>query len=252
MAISTRSGYQAAAIGAAAAALVVGAFSVGASSGGSPSAQAATLAAPRPAAARITVTGTGTVTGTPNQLTLSLGVQTNGGTVSSALSQANRAVRAVTAALRANGVAAADIQTADLNIWPNYQGSSPVPASYSVSESLTATLNQLGQAGRQIQAAVQAGGNVVTIDGVALNLTDTGSLLAAARGRAVQDARAKAAQFAGALGEPLGQVISITPDDQSVPVQFDQNAGAAKAAGSVPISPGSQQVTVSITVVYSV
>jgi uncharacterized protein len=248
MGVSISPSYRAAAIGVASAALLVGAFAAGASQDGGTPAQAATTAPQHPA--RITVTGTGTVTGTPNQLVLSMGVQVNGYSVDSALGQANQAVRRVTAALEQRGVAAADIQTSNLSIWPNYQGYSQVPVSYGVSESLTATLDTLSVAGGQIEAAVHAGGNVVTVDDVSLNLTDSGSLLGIARANAVKDARAKAAQFARALGEPLGQVISITPEDQSVPVVFGANAAATKT-GSVPISPGSQQVSVSITVVYA-
>jgi uncharacterized protein len=242
--------YRAAAIGVASAALLVGAFSIGASRNTGSAAQAATLTNAQSGSARITVTGVGTVTGTPNQLVLSMGVQVNGSTVSAALGEANQAVRRVTAALRQRGVAATDIQTSGLSVWPNYQENSQVPVGYGVSESLTATLNKLSVAGSQIEAAVHAGGNAVTVDNVSLNLTDTGSLLAAARANAVKDARAKAAQFARALSEPLGPVISITPDDQSTPIVFGPTASSAKSS-SVPVSPGSQQVSVSITVVYA-
>ncbi len=250
MAISISPGYRAAAIGVASAALLVGAFSIGNSrGGGSPAAQAATLTAAPSSSARITVTGVGTVTGTPNQLMLSMGVQVNGASVSSALAQANAAVRAVTAALLDRGVAAADIQTSGMSIYPNYQGNSQVPVGYGVSESLTATLNNLSAAGSQIEAAVHAGGNAVTVNNISLNLSDDGALLASARANAVTDAHAKAAQFARALGEPLGQVISISSADQAMPIMYGAQASAAK--GSVPISPGSQQVSVSITVVYA-
>ncbi len=250
MAVISNPGFRAAAVGVASAALLVGAFTLGASRSSGPAAQAATLTTAQPSPARITVTGVGTVTGTPNQLVLSMSVQVKGATVSSALGQANQAVRRVTAALRQRGVTAANIQTSGLDISPNYQGTSQVPVSYGVTESLTATLDKLGVAGSQIQAAVHAGGNAVTVGDVSLNLTDTGSLLAAARASAVKDAKAKATQFARALGQPLGQVVSITPDDQSTPVIFGAVNSAAKA--SVPISPGSQQVSVSITVVYTV
>lgn len=250
MAITSNPGFRAAAVGVASAALLVGAFSLGASRSNGPAAQAATLTSAQPGPGRITVTGVGTVTGTPNQLILSMSVHVNGGTVSSALGQANQVVRRVTAALRQRGVAAADIQTSGLNISPNYQGNSQVPVSYGVNESLTATLDKLSVAGSQIEAAVHAGGNAVTVDDVSLNLTDTGSLLAAARASAVKDAKAKASQFARALGEQLGPVISITPDDVTTPVYFGAEATSTKA-GAVPISPGRQQVSVSITVVYT-
>ena len=251
MAININSGYRAAAIGVASAALLVGAFAIGTSDGHGPTAQAATRASTSPAPARITVTGTGTVTGTPNQLMLSMGVQVNGPSVSSALDQANQAVSSVTAALRQRGVAAADIQTSGLSIYPNYQGNSQVPVGYGVSESLTATLNNLSAAGGQIEAAVHAGGNATTVDNVSLNLTDDGSLLASARANAIKDAHAKAVQFARALGVPLGQVISVSSADQSLPpIMFGAQASAAKGA-PVPISPGSQQVSESVTVVYA-
>jgi uncharacterized protein len=253
MAIISNPGFRSAAVGVASAALLLGAFTLGSSRSSGPAAQAATLTTVQPSPARITVTGVGTVTGTPNQLVLSMGVQVKGATVSSALGQANQAVRRVTAALRQRGVTAANIQTSGLDISPNYQGNSQVPVSYGVTESLTATLDKLGVAGSRIQAAVHAGGNAVTVDDVSLNLTDTGSLLAAARTSAVKDAKAKATQFARALGEPLGSVISITPDDVTAPnFTFSALNAASTKAGAVPISPGSQQVSVSITVVYSV
>jgi uncharacterized protein len=249
MAIITSPGYRAAATGVAAAALLVGAFSLGSSKGsGSAPAAAATFSAST-SSGRITVTGTGTVTGVPNQLILSMGVQVTGYSVTSALSQANLGVRRVTTSLTDRGVARADIQTSDLNISPNYDNSGSI-AGYGVSESLAVTLNSLKLAGAQIQAAVRAGGNAVTVDDVSLNLTSTGPLMARARASAVANAKAQAQQFARALGEPLGPVISVSPVQQpaQVPLPFGNSAAAPK---SVPVSPGTQQLSVSITVVYA-
>jgi uncharacterized protein YggE len=255
MAISTPPPrYLAAATGVAAAALLIGAFTIGTHEGsgspGTPAANAATLSASQ-TAGRITVTGTGTVTGVPNQLILSMSVQVTSYDVSSALNQANQGVRNVTTALRDRGVAAADIQTSDLNILPNYNNSGVI-TSYGVTESLTATLNHLGRAGGQITAAVRAGGNAVSVDNVALNLTSTGPLMASARARAMANARAQAEQFARALGVPLGQVISISPVQQPAPVQFDGLSASAASKAAVPVSPGTQQLSVSVTVVYAI
>jgi len=249
--------YRAAAMGVAAAALLTGAFATGTALGGGSGAQAATTAAHQltpgaSAAGRITVTGTGTVTGTPNQLVLSMGVQVNGGSVSAALAQANQATEHVTSALQGLGVASADIQTSGLSIYPSYPDSSRVPDGYQVTESLTATLRQLDKAGQQIQAAADAGGNAITVSDVSLNLTDDGPLLAIARANAMKDARAKAEQFARAAGEQLGQVISITPvGSSSLPV-LNQLPSASAGSAAVPVSPGSQQVSESVTVVYAV
>jgi uncharacterized protein YggE len=160
MTILSTPGYRALAVGAAAGALLVGAFTVGASRGTGGSAAAAAgrggaaaqLAAVSSGPARITVTGTGTVSGTPDQLVLSMGVQASAASVSAALQQANQAVRRVTATLRRSGVAAADLQTSGLSIQPDYQGSSQTPDGYTVAESLTATLRHIATAGAQIGA----------------------------------------------------------------------------------------------------
>jgi uncharacterized protein YggE len=247
-------------IGGLAAAAVTGVFTLGGCGSAAPSspagqasasAQPATLAAAN-GSTRITVTGTGRVTGIPNQLVLSMGVQVNGPSVGSALASADDAVSRVTAALRTRGVAAADIQTSGLSIWPTYPDGSRVPSGYSVSESLTATLNSLSAAGTQIDAAVHAGGNATTVSGISLNLTDDSSLLAAARARAVTDAEAKAGQYAKALGEPLGPVVSITDQTSAQPLPQYAMSSAAAAGKAVPISPGTQQLSVSISAVFAI
>jgi uncharacterized protein YggE len=258
MTISTSPRYLAAATGVAAAALLIGAFSLGTHEGsspasGTPAADAATLTASQPVG-HITVSGSGTVTGVPNQLIVSMSVQANGYDVTSALRAANADVGRVTTALRDHGVAAANIQTSGLNISPNYN-SNGVITSYGVSESLTATLYHLGAAGGQITAAVRAGGNAVSVDNVSLNLTSTGPLMAAARARAVANARAQAEQYARALGVPLGPVVSVTPVQQQQQPELLPNGDFAATGqashAAVRISPGTQQVSVSVTVVYA-
>jgi uncharacterized protein len=244
---------RALAAGVAAAGLLIGAFAAGGARGDAATlpgrAVAAQAAAP---GARITVTGTGTVSGTPDQLMLYMGVQTTGSSVTAALQRANRAVRAVTRALARTGVRGTDIQTSGLSIQPDYTGNSTIPAGYGVSESINVTLRTLPAAGTQISDAVRAGGNATQVDGVSLNLNDTSSLLAAARAKAAADARTKAAQYARALGMSLGPVVSVSEQHPApvLPMFAAPSAGRA-APAPVPVSPGSQQVTVTVTAVFA-
>ncbi len=92
------------------------------------------------------------------------------------------------------------------------------------------------------------------MNGVSLNLADTSRLLGRARMAAVRDAQAKASQFAHGLGRPLGRVISVSDQSQVFPYPEFSAMAAAKSSGaaSVPVSPGSQQVSVQITVVYAI
>jgi uncharacterized protein YggE len=246
--------------GVTAAGLLIGAFAVGAAQGGDSAAAATasgrTLAVQTGAAgapgAKITVTGTGAVSGTPDQLMLSMGVQTSDATVSAALQQANRAVRAVTAALARSGVRRSDIQTSGLSIQPQYAGNSALPTGYGVSESIAVTLRRLATAGTQISDAVRAGGDATEVGGVSLDMSDTSSLLAAARARAVADARTKAAQYARALGRSVGPVVSMSEQGPAEPLPaFASGAARSTTPSPVPVSPGRQQVTVTVTAVFA-
>src|SRR5262245_15086373 len=246
-------------IGVAAAGLLVGSFLLGSGRSGAvpsgtakPGGSGSVVLATSAAGGKITVTGTGTVTGTPDQLVLSMGVQTSASSVSTALREANHAARRVISALKADGVRPADIQTSGLSIQPNYSNNSQVPTGYGVSEQLTATLRDLAKAGSEIQAAVTAGGNATTVDGVSLNLTDTSTLLAHARAAAIKDAQAKASQFARALGHQLAGVISVSDHGRVVYPLFRGAAARRPAAPAVPIQPGKQQVSVQITVVFAI
>jgi uncharacterized protein len=244
------------AAGVVSAALLIGAFSVGAAQAGASAAAGAAAqrpsGTPAPAGARITVTGTGAVSGVPSQLMLSMGVQTSGASVAAALRQANGAVRSITSVLTHGGVRASDIQTSGLSIQPSYSNSG-APSGYGVSEELSVTLNRLSSAGSQISAAVRAGGNATTVDGVSLNLSDTGTLLASARAKAVADARAKASAYARALGRTLGPVVSMTETPPAQPYQPlpYAAAGPADSRAKVPVSPGTQQLSVTVTAVFS-
>lgn len=263
MVVQFSSAQRAVAAGVAAAGLLIGAFTLGAGQGSAapamagaapPGAALTAATAPAPGGARITVTGTGNVSGVPSQLSLSMGVQTSAGSVAAALRQANEAVRAVTSALGRAGVSASDIQTSGLSIYPSYSSRSGVPNGYQVSEQLMVTLRRLSTAGSQISAAARAGGNATVVDGVSLNLSDTSTLLATARQRAVADAKAKASGYARALGRTLGPVVSMSETPPAQPYQPVPLAAApsmGRAPATVPVHPGTQQLSVTVTVVFA-
>jgi len=204
-----------------------------------------------PADTGITVTGTGKVTGTPDTLRISMSVTATDQDVDTALASANASAKAVQDALLAKGVAAKDLQTSNLSIQPNYTPKGQ-PSGYVVSEGVTASVRDLAKAGATLTAAVSAGGNAVRVDGVSMALEDTSSLVGGARKGAVDDARAKAEQYAQAAGRSLGEVQSISEVVTSPTPQYYDGRFAASAAGSaVPIQAGSQELSVQVTVVYA-
>jgi uncharacterized protein YggE len=215
----------------------------------SPSTTSSSTSPPAPG---ITVNGTAQVAGRPDTLRLDLSVSVTAGSVGEALGRANTATAKVQAALRRQGVAVKDLQTSTLQVHPEYtypSNGQPVVNGYRVSEGVTATLRDLGKAGGAINAVVAAGGNAVQVNGVQLDLADTSALVRAARDKAVATAKAKAEQYADAIGRDLGDVVSLT---ESVTEPPPAHYSRADATAAVPIAPGSQEVSVTVTVVYGV
>jgi len=205
----------------------------------------------------ITVGGRATVVGTPDTLRLDLSVVATAPTVSDALASANRSAAAVQKSLLDNKVQKKDLQTSGLTIQPEYDYSrngAPRLKDYQVSESITAKLRDLGRAGDIIGKAVTAGGNAVRVNGISLDLEDTGALVSSARDKAFANAKAKAEQYARAAGRSLGDVVSIAEDATTPspnPTPYGLSAASAKDMASIPVQLGSQDVSVSVTVVFA-
>jgi uncharacterized protein YggE len=201
----------------------------------------------------ITVTGVGTVTGTPDTLTVSMSATATAKTIEAALAQANKAQAAVVFALKNNGVDPQDLQTSNVNIQPNYT-TKGLPSGYVVSEGITAKVHGLSKAGATLSAAVAAGGDNVRVDGVYVAIDDTDPLKGDARASAIKDARQRAEQYAAAAGVRVGAVQTIS-EVVTVPAYnyaMPTAAYADRAAQSIPIQAGSQDVTVTVTVTYGV
>jgi uncharacterized protein len=201
----------------------------------------------------ITVNGNGTATGTPDELQLSMEVDTQAPSVSTALDTANLDMSRVQAALQKAGVPVSALQTSGLSIQPQYNQNATITG-YGVSESLSVELHDLATAGLAITSAVEAGGNAARVDSVQLDLTDQNTtLLATARADAIGDARAEAEQYARAAGVKLGPIVSVTDTSSTEPPGRTYPSplfADGVAAAAVPISAGTQQVTASVVVVW--
>lgn len=212
--------------------------------------------APVPAPETISVSGTGRVTLQPDRYTFTVGVQTQAATVEDAVSENNSRVAAVVAALKKAGAADADVRTSGFSIYPqqdySQQGKPPRVVGYQVTNNITVTRKQASDAGRLLQAAINAGVN--TASSLSFDVSDP------RRGRdeglraAFDDARAKASILAAAAGRTLGRAMAITEGVvQTAPPPRPMMRGvmAAKAEVSeVPVESGSQEQTFSVSVVF--
>jgi uncharacterized protein YggE len=215
---------------------------------------AATAAAREPAADGVVVSGLGKVSGTPDVLRVQLGVEVRRADVSAALRDANAIQNRVRSAVRQDGVEAKDMQTADVSLYPSYSNKG-VPNGYTVNQVLTIKLRNLGKAGKTIGDAVVAGGNAARVQGVSFALEDNAALLQQARDAAYGDAKKKAERYAELSGRNLNQVELISEEvpqaEQPLRSAYaDALAGAPKSA-DVPLDAGQSQVSVNVTVRWS-
>src|SRR5688572_19223441 len=90
--------------------------------------------------ATVTARGVGEVTGVPDVLTIQIGVETRADTAAAALDDNNGRTQAVLDLLKQEGVAEADLQTADLSIWPTFNNNGTVITGYQVTNSVQVTL----------------------------------------------------------------------------------------------------------------
>lgn len=204
----------------------------------------------------IVVAGTGDIKGTPDTVTLSLGVQTTGPSAVEALNSNNFSASTLIGTLKQRGVAAKDIQTSNLSVSPNYDKYGQNITGYGVSNSVTVTLHGVKGAGAIIDAAANAVGNAITFNGISLSIGDNSSrsLIAKARAAAVKQAIDHAGQLAGAAGVTLGAVRKIddTGTENPQPQFLTPSSFARNQAASVPIEAGSQQLSVNVAVTFAV
>jgi uncharacterized protein YggE len=201
----------------------------------------------------INVSGHGEVDGTPDVMTVTMGVQTADPSAQVALQRNNENAAALIAALKAHGVADKDIQTVDVNVSPTFDDHFHVTG-YSASNTVTAKLRDLSKAGSVIDAAAVTAGQDVRMQGVTFSIDNTSALVARARADAVQDAVTQAKQLAAAAGVTLGPIRTIDDTGTTLPQPvYHAGLGDANAqSAAVPVEPGSQQLSVDVIVVFDI
>jgi uncharacterized protein YggE len=207
-----------------------------------------------PAAHTITVSATGKVTVVPDVARISLGVTVNKSTVKAARDAGARAMTDIIAALKALGIADADIQTTGVSLYPQYANSSPAKViGYQISEQVQVTVRDLDKAGDAVDAATANG--ATDVNGISFEVADPVKAQNDARAAAVEAARVSAQAMATAGHVSLGTVVSITDATSVSPIYYNA-LGGMKASGAAdvatPVQPGTQDLSAMVTVVFEI
>lgn len=211
--------------------------------------------APREAAAAetVSVSGVGRTTLAPDRASFTIGVQSMATTVPAAVQDNNARVAAIVAAMRKLGAADREIRTSQISIHPQQDhqpNRAPRIVGYHVSNNVTVTRSDPAEVGRYLQAAVDAGAN--TVSGVTFTVSDPARGRDAALQAAFADARGKAEVLARAAGRTIGRALAITEGTAVTPPHpaFVRAQAAEAMKMDVPVEPGAEELTFSVSVVF--
>jgi len=202
----------------------------------------------------ISVSGTGKVVVSPDIADLRLGVAITKPTVKAARATAAQSMTNVIAALKKLGIADKDIKTTNLSLQPVYSypqnGGAPKLTGYNLTNTVAVTIRDLDKIGDAIDDSLAAG--ATTMDGVTFRVEDPAAAEEQARKEAMAQAKSKAETLASSAGIRITGVASISETSSPVPYPvpfYGEAAGAARDV-STPVEVGTNEVSVSVAVVY--
>ncbi len=203
----------------------------------------------------ITISAEGSVEATPDLATAMFSVVSQGKSPE-AVQEANiRKMNEVISFLTSQGIAEKDIAS-DYNLYPQYDynqksadGAYTI-IGYQLTQTVTVKMRALDKVGAVLQGVVSRGVNQV--GSITFSIDDPDQLKSEARAEALQKARVKAAELVTQGGVSLGKIVTITEGDSYVPPFYGIGGGeAAGRGGAAPdIQPGTQEVRVTVTVIF--
>lgn len=200
----------------------------------------------------ITVTGEGRVSVAPDMAILRLGVAREARKASDAMRAASEAAAAVLARVEQAGIAPRDVQTANVSLsprWDHSKNNAPRVVGYVASNDLTVRVRDLESLGGLMDAVVSDGAN--QMNGLSFSIAEPRPLQDQARQDAVKDARSKAELLADAAGVVLGPVMTIS-EGGGMRQPIAMARGAMMESAAVPIAAGELDVSINVTVIFSI
>lgn len=197
----------------------------------------------------VTAGGEGKTVAAPDVAEMYFGATVSSDDAKTALKQASDAAGAITAAVKKAGVAAEDIQTANISVYPEQSGDSGkiTITGYRASVQVRVKLRDISKVGDVIGAASDAGAN--EISGPTFTLSNDSEARNKAIELAIADARGCAQVMAKAAGKTLGEIVSVSESGFGNPVYVGAKAEAMDVI-AVPVEPGQLEITANVTVVF--
>jgi uncharacterized protein YggE len=198
----------------------------------------------------VVVVGNGTGSAVPDQAQVNLGVTATRGNVRDAVSVASNDMSRLLAAVRGQGVVEKDIQTTYISIGQQTGCCPQNVTGYIASGQITVMVHHIQNVAPLIEAAVDAVGNDLQMNGVNLSIADANGAQKAARQAAITDANNRAQDWARLTGHRIGGLIGVS-EILGAPAEIGCCKGGAGGGGAgFAIQPGQQSTTVTVAVTF--
>jgi hypothetical protein len=203
------------------------------------------------------VTGSGSASGTPDIAHVEMGIELTDADIGETVNQVNRITGQIVSALQEAGIAPEHIQTTRFSVYPGPYGGpygaemgSDAPPTYTVSNVVRVTVQDIGQVSAVIETALNAGANRVY--NLLFGLSDPSALVEEARLAAVDEARANGEALAAAFGVTLGEPLHIREGSGAgVPLWESARLATGGGMGGPIINEGELSVSVQVQVVFA-
>ncbi len=197
------------------------------------------------------VVAEGRSTRVPDLATIRAGVVTQATTAQAALSENAQRMDRVIAALRRAGVATRDVQTATIQLNPQYRYGENVPpviTGYQATNTVSVRFREVAKSGAILDALVREGAN--QIDGPNLSVDALDTAMDEARTDAIRRARARAELYAKAAGLRVERILVIAEGSAPMPPQPmpQMMVRAEMSAKDSQVLPGEQEINATVTV----
>lgn len=197
----------------------------------------------------ITVSGTGSVSVTPDIVSLTFIVKTSEWNVSYAAEKNAANTANVIASLKEAGINSADISTYDYRI--TQDNSNAYAGKYTITNSINVLVRDINETGKIIDAAVKNNIGANGITDFEYLVSDKTSALRQARTLAIQNAQDAANLLAGASGCKVSEVKAINENYSSTSSTRYMKAAYMEDSVTTPIEAGTVSITSSVTITYS-
>jgi len=199
----------------------------------------------------ITVSGSGTVSVSPDLVSIKFIVRNSGWNVSQTAERNAINTNNAIAAIKAAGIADDDIFTSDYRI--TQDNSQAYPGQYTVRNTISVIVRNPDLTGKVIDSAVKQNTGANGVTDFEYMVSDRSTALRQARTMAIKDAQDAANLLAGASGCKVGNVLEISENYTST----SRNEGvvlakAVKSNADTTIEPGKLDITSNVTIKYTI